>query len=504
MNDRVTPTAPFAKIALPALAGLVLSAFFSISYLATGILCLALMTAAWILQKRTIGSILLWFSIFLFFFTAGEATTPTSRLPANEHVVAVAQINEQPSVRGRWQRTTADIGYFRRSKGSDATWHKANESIQLYVDTCYTIRQGMQLAFRGWLNAIDTTESSYGNLMRKRGFHRRLYLTPGNLLKEARHTSATPAYYASRLQSQAAERLERLSLSDKARAVVSAMVIGDRRYIESDLRQDYNKSGSAHVLSVSGLHVGIVFILINAILYLLPSFRRGHIIKNTAAIICIWLYAAMAGFAPSVIRAAAMASFAQLALATSSQRSTMNIILGSAIVMLSINPNYLTDPSFLLSFSAVLAIIVFNKHLFSPVRTRHRLLNAISGAVTVGLAATIGTAPLVAYWFDNMPVIGILTGPAVILTAYIIVMTGILWLIAPLSIFQGLFSAVLDGTAYIQNRIVEWSSAQKWGIFEGHLPLLCVFLCYFIIFTSGIIIYNRRKYIDNAPNRMEH
>lgn len=464
-----------------------MSACVDINPFITGSVCLAVMAAAWIFRKRTSGSILVWASVLTFFFTISEAAAPKSRLPSGEYVTAVARIDEQPSVRGRWQRTSATVGYYKTGKDADAPWVKAGESIQLYVDTCYTVKHGAQIAFRGWMNAIDTTGSSYGSLMRRRGLHRRLYLTPGNLLKEARYIAATPAYGASKLHAKAADRLDRLTLSDRSRAVVSAMVIGDRRYIGSELRQVYSRSGSAHVLSVSGLHVGIVFILINLLLYPIPSFRYGHIIKNFAAILGIWLYALTAGMAPSVIRAATMASFAQLALAASLQRNAMNIILGTAVVMLALNPNYLADPSFLLSFSAVLSIVIFYRRLYGPLRSRYKFLNALTGAIIVGFTATVGTAPLVSYWFGNSPVIGMLTGPLVMLTAYVIVLLGVMWIIAPLSIFQHLYSVILEHAAGIQNHIVEWSAAQRWAIFEGRLSFGGVVLCYAIIVVSCVI-----------------
>lgn len=500
MNSHETSPAPFVKIILPAMAGLALSAFFDTNPFITGSACLATMAAAWILQKHEAGSILAWASILLFFFTISEAATPKSRLPYGEYVTAVAQIDEQPSVRGRWQRTSATVGYYKTAKDDNAPWLSADESIQLYVDTCYIVHQGMQIAFRGWMNAIDTTGSSYGNLMRRRGFHRRLYLTPGNMLKEAQYVSTTPVYYASQLHSKAAQRLDRLTLDNESHAVVSAMVIGDRRFISNEMRQTYNKSGSAHILAVSGLHVGIVFLLINLLLYLLPTFRYGHIVKNSMAILCIWLYALTTGMSPSVIRAATMASFAQLALATSSQRNTMNIILGTAVVMLALNPNYLSDPSFLLSFSAVLTIVIFYRHLFDPLRSRRKLLNIVTGAIIVGFAATVGTAPLVSYWFGNSPIIGILTGPLVIMTAYVIVLLGMIWIIAPIGILQNTFSVILDTAANLQNRIVEWSAAQQWAIFEGHISLAGVFLCYAVLVISYITICSTRHYTTISQN----
>jgi competence protein ComEC len=357
----------------------------------------------------------------------------------------------------------------------------------------------MQIAFRGWFNPIDTTGSSYGELMRRRGYHGRIYLTPGNLLREAPHVSKTPAWFAQRLHMAAARKLDRLNLSGDSKAVVTAMTIGDRRGITPDLREDYARSGAAHLLSVSGLHVGIVFMLINIVLYLLPSLRRGHLVKNAVCIAAIWLYSMAAGLSPPVVRSAIMFSFAQLALAASSRRSALNIILGSAVVMLAMNPNHAGDMSFLMSYTAVLSIAVFFGPIYRMVSTKYKLVNALTGVLVVGLVASIGNAPLVSYWFGNFSPIGILLNPLVILTGNLIVLIGVFWLLVPGGVLSGAFSFVLDLAARVQNAAVEWAGGQEWAIFTGNIPGWGVFLCYFLLILSAITTH---YFHGETPNRL--
>lgn len=499
MTARSPLSAPFLKIILPTAAGLAIAAYAGINWAVAGIFCAVFTILALLFRERRAGSVFTWLGIMLFFITASKAAESRSSLPMGKHITAIAQIRETPSVTGRWQHTTADIGFYKPSDEPGAPWQKVHERIRLSVDTTYAITQGKQLAFRGWLNPIDTAGSSYGTLMRRRGYHGRMYLTPGNLLKETAHTSKTPSYSASRLHTAAAARLNRLKLSDRSRATVAAMTIGDKRYIDRDLRRSYNLSGGAHLLAVSGLHVGIVFILINILLYLLPSFRRGHIIRNIAAIAAIWLYATAAGLSPSVIRAATMFSFAQLALATSSQRNALNILLGSAVVMLAVNPNYAGEPGFILSYCAVLSIFAFYKPIANILHTRYKAVNVILGVIIVGFTATLGTAPLVSHWFGNFSLTGIIINPAVILTAHIIVLFGVLWIIAPIGVLQPVFSAILDRAAGIQNAVVEWSAMQKWAVFEGYLPAAGAFLCYVLVFLSIIILYSPFDNKTNTP-----
>ncbi|MCL2560928.1 MAG: ComEC/Rec2 family competence protein [Rikenellaceae bacterium] len=464
---------PFLKVVIPAMAGMVAARAVSVpaAMAIAGLVALFACTVIFY-RRQQFGKaqIYLWFAVFAFFFAAGTVTHSHSTIPQGERVELVAQIVENPYQQGRWQRTTANVGYFRPAGDPDAQWTRTRERIQLYIDTCYTVTTGRQIAFRGWLNAVDTTGSSYGRLMQLRGQHGRLYLTPGNLIAIAPHTSRTPAYYSSRLQNTAIERFGRLRLSPDQSGVVTAMVVGDKRGIDRDVRRSYTLSGAAHLLAVSGLHVGIVFILINLVLYLLPVLPRGHIYKNVAAIIVVWLYAAMAGLAPSVIRAAMMASFAQVALASGTTRNALNIMLGSAVVMLALNPNWWGDPSFMLSYAAVLALSAFFWPLFRLVRSRWKLLNVFSSVMVVGLVASLGTAPLVIWWFGAFPAAGIVINPVVMLTAHIIVMFGVLWVVLPLPFLNPLFSWVLGKAAALQNGAAEWCASMSWQSIPIELP----------------------------------
>jgi competence protein ComEC len=482
---------PFLKIILPAALGIVAAHTISPHPVVSAVCCAAALFAAVVFRNHATSGIYTWCAIALFFMSVSAIRMPHGTIPTGGRIVMAAQIAENPYTQGRWRMTTADVGYY-RADTHGAEWHKTGERIRLAVDTSYNICAGEQLAFRAWLNPIDTTDSGYGKLMNRRGLHSKAYITRGNLIRKSPHVSKTPTYYASQLQNAAIARLHRLELGREERGVVTAMTAGDKRYIPRTVRSDYSGAGTAHLLAVSGLHVGIVFSLINLVLWFLPFFRRGHIAKNIIAVIAIWGYATMAGLSPSVIRAALMFSFAQFALASSSYYNALNIILGSAVVMLALNPNYAGDPSFMLSYSAVLFIFLLFKPLRSLIQTRYKPLNAILSVMAVGLAASIGTAPLVSYWFGHIPIAGLIINPIAILTAHTIVLGGVLWIVMPLELLKPLFSTLLDTTAQWQNDITAWGASRSWAGIAVTLPLWAVIAIYALVITVAIII--RRRY----------
>ncbi len=486
---------PFLRLTIPAVIGVLVGVWgrFPLALLAafTAVLwVMGLMT--W--RREGSGAGVMLFIVLAFALIARLHTTGDP-LPKGRKLDLVLQVTDPPVAAGRWMRTTAYVDCYRPA-GTKNEWTQADTRILLSVDSSYRLQVGDQIACRAWVNPIDTIESSYRKLMRHRGLSGQGYLTPGNLVARSPHISKTPRYYASRLQAHATGILDRLDLSPAGKAVTVAMTTGVRNFYGDELRtlrSDYSRTGTAHVLAVSGLHVGIVFVLLNILLYLLPVYHRGHIAKNALAILCIWLYAAMAGLSPSVVRAAFMFSGAQVALASSRTRNPLNIILGTGFVMLALDPNYLFDISFQLSYAAVLAITLAYQPIYQRMKSRNRLLNAITGAFLVGLVATLGTAPLVSYTFGNVPAIGLVVNPLVVLTAHVIVFAALLWVLVPLPALQPVASAVLEWAAGFQNAVVAGVSDLRWGSWQGSLPGWGVAVVYAVYVGAAVWYYTRGK-----------
>lgn len=438
------------------------------------VFCAAAVFVLTLINRR---DIYLWSSILLFFFAVATVLRPRAEVPQGERLELIAKISDNPTARGRWQSVTARVGYYR----ADDDWRRVNEKIQLNIDTCYHVEAGDRLVFRAWVNPIDS--GSYGRLMALRGVFSRAYLVPGNLMRTMPVDLRTPVH----LQQNAIKKLERLNLKPSSQGVVEAMTVGYRGALGGNLRADYSATGAAHLLAVSGLHVGIVFVLVNLLLYLLPAFRRGGVWRNVLAVMVVWAYAVTTGLSPSVVRAALMFSFAQVALARGTHRDGFNIMLGSAVVMLALNPNYWGDMSFMLSYAAVLSIAAFFGPLYERLKTRWKAVNAFLGIMIVGVAASVGTAPLVAYWFGNVPLSGMLLNPVVILTAHVIVGFGVLWMVAPVGVLNPVFSWVLDGAASIQNSVVEWGAGRGWASFAvGDMSLWMVVMAYLVLAALAV------------------
>ncbi len=399
-------------------------------------------------------------------------TTPEPSSPT-EHIVT---ISTTPHTSGRWQRCEATT-----------EWCGRRAKIQLRADTSLYISLGERGTASGYLNPLP--EGSYGNLMRRRGFVGTLYLTHPAYW-HATDTISTPLIAARRVQHTLTSRIDSLGLEPNEEAIVKAMLLGERSGISPSLRKAYSRAGASHILAISGLHVGIVAMLVWWFCGLLPIVgRRGHIVRNCIASVVMVLYAVICGLSPSVVRATIMFVVAQMALGYGTSRNTMNTLCGAVTIMLLANPNNLFDISFQMSVVAVAGILVGYRPLndYFGGREHQTLLTPLLGVVIVGLCSTFATLPLVAHTFSTISLVGIFLNPIVILTAEIIVMGGLIWVSLPFEWLQPIAKWVIGGAAEVQNRAVEYASGLSWSAVECQVPLWVTLLAYGAMLVAVVV-----------------
>lgn len=371
-----------------------------------------------------------------------------------------------------------------RRDPASGRWQRVEGGVIVRIDTTYTgptLHEGDRIVVQGRIYPFRHGSASFRRLMYRRGFLGSCYLTQHSVLEHRPATHRT-------LHQWAAQRLRAQCDTTQASAVVRAMTVADRTGLSQGLRTAYARSGMSHLLAVSGLHTGIVFLLVNAILWWLPLLRRGHILRNLLAIVALWLFVAAAGFPPSAIRAAVMCTLLQGALATSSLYGAMNGWAAAAVGMLLWNPQWIGDISFQLSFIAVAAILAWGVPLCRRCRTRSMLLNRVLQALIISLVASIATAPLVAYAFGIVSLIGLLLNPFVVILGSWVVAGGVC-LLLPAPVGSWLSGPVL-ALAEWQNRIATAGAASVHGVHEYTLSTAGVTTIYLLFVAITLVAWS--------------
>lgn len=447
-SDRLALT-PFLRIFIPLALGIVAAQYAAVSLWVVAAGALGVYAVSWFIAGSPYSSAYIYVSIFLTGIFLAMAGMPRSELPHGRKIFVQAETLTTPHVKGRWQRSTARISAYREPDTD--RWVEVNEKAEIYVDTAVAVQVSDKLLMNVYLNPIDTTGGSYGRLMHSRGIFSRIYCNPRDLLIDVDGRSN----FVRRAQLWLSGRIEKLSLDADSKAMVKALFAGDKRGVDPALTDLYSRTGVVHIMSVSGLHLGFILILANLALAWAVLLPRGHIVRNVAVVAILWLYAAAAGFSPSVIRAAFMLSATQLALAGSLRTTGYNILFAAATLMLAVNPAYLYDISFQLSFAAVLSIMFFFPRLYRRRLSRNRIADLFLSSILLSVAAQLGTMPIVAYNFGRLPMLAIVINPLVILTSFAIITLAALWVVAPLGILDTVISPVLRFLVGVQNGIVE-------------------------------------------------
>jgi len=349
-------------------------------------------------------------------------------------------------------------------------------NVVVWGDSLTKFRAGDRLLLTTTIRPFRAERKEYAELMHHRGFIGSISVGSNTLY------NYFPTEHES-LHDRAVARLQGAMAEGDARAVVLAMTTGERSEISSELRQNYAASGASHLLAVSGLHIGIAFMLINFLLLPLVLLRYGNVWRSVGAVALIWLYVWLCGMSPSAVRAAIMFSLLQFSLSSMREYMSINILAGTAFIMLAFNSHLLFDISFQLSFIAVAGIVVWAVPLYRLCSTRFKAVNSFIGVMFVGIASTLATLPLVANSFSVVSLVGILINPVVILLANIVVLVGVVAMALP-------FTAIIaEYAAAWQNRVVEWAATLPYGHFTISLPEWAMWLIYGVLFVVTLLLW---------------
>lgn len=271
-------------------------------------------------------------------------------------------------------------------------------------------------------------------------------------------------------------------VEDEQYAVLAAMTLGDKSALTKELRETYSVTGASHILALSGLHLGIIYFL----LFRLTLGRRHFWFSQVIIILSIWAFAFLTGLSTSVMRSATMISVYALFSVAGRHRSPVNLLCFTAILMLLVNPASLYDVGFQMSFSAVLAILLlmplFESFFPENYFVSRPVLRYIYNMVGVSVAAQIGVAPLIAYYFGRFSTYFLLTNFIVIPAATVILYGVLLVMVFPP------LSTVLLWMVGILNKALGWISQMPCASIDGLHPsafqICLLYIAFFCIYFS--------------------
>ncbi len=263
-------------------------------------------------------------------------------------------------------------------------------------------------------------------------------------------------------------------------AVVSALILGYREYLDRDMRREFAGAGAMHILCVSGLHVGIVFLVLKNILGFMTKLRGGKSARMMLIVAFIWLYAAITGFSPSVQRASVMFSFVAVGQGIGRHTAIINTLAASAFLLVTVNPFIVFYIGFQLSYLAVISIVILQPLVYAFYRPPNKLIERAWSIITVSLAAQVATGPLSVYYFNQFPNYFLLTNLIAIPLAGLLIHLGIATLVFnPVPIFGEAVSFMLALSARCLHYSVAFIEGLPLAVSKGiHLDIFQTLLVF--------------------------
>ena len=214
-------------------------------------------------------------------------------------------------------------------------------------------------------------------------------------------------------------------LSPESMGIAKALILGDRDHLDSEAVRSFGNAGAMHVLAVSGLHVGLILVLLLFVLSKFPSYISKYN-ATIIALLIIWFYALLTGFSPSVLRAVVMFSLLTLAKLSGKQHDSINVLMISALLLLLFDPLLLFDLGFQLSYLAMLGIFILYQPIMKSIYVSNKWLRLIWEGTSVSLAAQVFTLPLTLYCFHQFPNYFLISNIGLMVLTNIILIAGVL------------------------------------------------------------------------------
>lgn len=404
---------PFVRITIPFIAGILSYAIFPHLFFVSAVVVLAIICqVASLGAKKSLHSSLRPFlssiAIFLFFVSLGWTSAAISKPPAlpesalytpcciKFQIEEIRHKNLTTELFGNAGIGEKDIHLAITLKGND---YRLLEGDILFCS---------DIQIKPITGSLMPEAFNYATFMKRNGFLYKAYIVPGNFKKIGHKDNLHT--YSSLLRTYLIQRIRQIGL-DANTSDFSITIFTGKRHIAEQNRAMFSNSGLAHILAVSGLHIGII-IFITSIIF--RPLRRFHFVKifYTTTLITVWLYVFFTGFPPSAVRAGIMGTFVFGAKGLLKRHSPLNALFASAFFILLFAPDSIYDIGFQLSFLSVLGILLFSDSL--TIRTNSRILNYAFSTIAVTLAAQLGTAVLIIYHFNTFPTSFLLSNVLVI------------------------------------------------------------------------------------------
>ncbi len=411
-SGSILTSAPFIRFVIPLCLGVSMPLISSLSHPYT---ILILFEVIWLIlmifRKGNFYSQPLWgVFLFLLLFIFGQERVRKNAiifpvLPKQQYFVVVDEYPEEK------EKTFRLVGQFVNQEPRILVYLPKSSLVK-------NAKPGDVFSFEGspelLKNDGNPFEFDYCRYLKSRGIGYRIFLKESQycLINKAKQ----PNIFRNALivRKKFVDCLSHSGISSENVHLIGSISFGAREEVDKETIQSFTNTGVIHVLAVSGMNVGLIYVILDFLFRFLKSRRFGYFLHSFIMLSGIWSYTLITGMSPSILRAAMMFSFVLLGTTLKRSSGIFNSLAVSAFLLIALNPEIIRDAGFQLSYAAVLSIVVIQPHIYKQIEFGRRLPDKIWLLISVTLAAQMGTIPFTLLFFHQFPVYFLLANMIVI------------------------------------------------------------------------------------------
>ncbi|MDR2409042.1 MAG: ComEC family competence protein [Bacteroidales bacterium] len=353
---------------------------------------------------------------------------PPQLLKENNSPAFIASVIESPSIRPTTVKLIVQIHSYQYHD----TFRNDNSKAVLYVERDQKAEQiayGDKLVFYSCLSEPPSPANpkafDYKRYLSIKNIYLTSYIRENEWQKISEKNGTFIMHFATNIRNKFLKIFKECNMDTQEYGVITAMLLGYDDELDPDLEQKYSATGVSHILCVSGLHVGIIYMILSFFLRFLNKTKGQRICRLLILGTAVWLYACITGLSPSVMRASTMFSFVAVGSMLERRTNIYNSLLTSMLFLLLLNPLVIFEIGFQFSYLAVFGIVWIQRPLSLLYTPRTKTGNYIWNIMTVSFTAQLFTAPLSILYFHQFPNYFLLTNIIVITLAPVIIGLGI-------------------------------------------------------------------------------
>ncbi|TRX21063.1 ComEC family competence protein [Flavobacterium franklandianum] len=340
----------------------------------------------------------------------------------------------------------------------------------------------------------NPNQFDYGKYLEGKQIYAQLYADVSNI-KIGSFIEKDVWYYTSKLRTKIIRNLEETHFNKTELNVAIALILGQQQDISPEIIRDYQFAGAVHILSVSGLHIGFILLFVTLLLKPFPNTRRGSFIKLIIILLSLFSFGLIAGLAPSVLRSVTMFSFVAIGMYLRRSTNIFHTLLVSMLLILLVQPSFLFDVGFQLSYVALFFILWLQPLLAQLWKPKNTIINYFWEILTVSFAAQIGTLPLSIYYFHQFPGLFFVTNLVIIPFLSVIMALGVLVMVLAALDFVPVFLAKsLEWSIYILNKIINSIASLEQFIFRDISFNWQLLLSLYLLIIATIIWFKKPNF----------